>query len=125
MFRYKEIGYFVIIFLEHSSQVMSLVSYLQSALRPSKYPKFIFQLAQMKSGSSGLKLKSSQQLVPSLSERVTRINQEFYGSMEGQESMKDESQQIKMFKAKNAMTEHKLKPWQEVEKTAKGIDAQD
>jgi hypothetical protein len=69
----------------------------------------------MKSGSSGLKLKSSQQLVPSLSERVTRINQEFYGSMEGQESMKDESQQIKMFKAKNAMTEHKLKPWQEVE----------
>ena len=80
----------------------------------------------MKSGSSGLKLKSSQQLVPSLSERVTRINQEFYGSMEGQESMKDESQQIKMFKAKNAMTEHKLKPWQEVEKkTAKGIEAQD
>ena len=80
----------------------------------------------MKSGSSGLKLKSSQQLVPSLSERVTRINQEFYGSMEGQESMKDESQQIKMFKAKNAMTEHKLKPWQEVyKKTAKGIEAQD
>ena len=80
----------------------------------------------MKSGSSGLKLKSSQQLVPSLSERVARINQEFYGSMEGQESMKDESQQIKMFKAKNAMTEHKLKPWQEVEKkTAKGIEAQD
>ncbi len=46
--------------------------------------------------------------------------------MEGQESIKDESQQIKMFKAKNAMTEHKLKPWQEVEKkTAKGIEAQD
>ncbi len=45
--------------------------------------------------------------------------------MEGQESMKDESQQIKTFKARNAMTEHKLKPWQEVEKkTAKGIDAQ-
>jgi len=65
----------------------------------------------MKSGYSGLKLKSSQQLVPSLSERVTRNNQEFYGSMEGQESMKDESQQIKMFKARNAMTEHKLKPW--------------
>ena len=80
----------------------------------------------MKSGSSGLKLKSSQQLVPLLSERVTRINQEFYGSMEGQESINDESQQIKMFKARNAMTEHKLKPWQEVEKkTAKGIEAQD
>ena len=46
--------------------------------------------------------------------------------MEGQESMKDKSRQIKMFKAKNAMTEHKLKPWQEVEKkTAKGIEAQD
>ena len=80
----------------------------------------------MKSGSSGLKLKSSQQLVPSLSERVTRINQEFYGSMEGQERMKDKSQQIKIFKARNAMTEHKLKPWQEVEKkTAKGIEALD
>ena len=51
-----------------------------------------FQLAQMKSGSSGLKLKSSQHLVPLLSERVARINQEFYGSLEGQEAMKDESQ---------------------------------
>jgi hypothetical protein len=61
-------------------------------------------------------LKSSQQLVPSLSERGARINQGFYGSMEGQESMKDESQKIKMFKARNAMTEHKLKPWQEVER---------
>jgi hypothetical protein len=77
-------------------------------------------------GCKGRELKSSQQLVPSLSERVARINQEFYGSMEGQESIKDESHQIKMFKARNAMAEHKLKPWQEVEKnTAKGIEAQD
>jgi hypothetical protein len=31
-----------------------------------------------------------------------------------------------MFKARNAMAEHKLKPWQEVEKKkAKGIEAQD
>jgi hypothetical protein len=38
----------------------------------------------------------------------------------------DERQLIKMFKARNAMTEHKLKPWQEVDKkTAKGIEAQD
>ena len=51
--------------------------------------------------------------------------------MEGQESMKDESQQIKMFKARNAMTEHKLKPWQEVggdneshTRAVMGIDAQ-
>jgi hypothetical protein len=74
------------------SQVMSLISYSQSASLPSKYPKFIFQLAQMKSGSSGLKSKFSQQLVPSLGERLAKINQEFYGSMEGQEKMKDESQ---------------------------------
>ncbi len=80
----------------------------------------------MKSGSSDLKLKCSQQLVTSLSERVARINQEFYGSMEGQESIKDERQLIKMFKARNAMTEHRLKPWQEVDKkTAKGIEAHD
>ncbi len=52
----------------------------------------------MKSGSSGLKLKSSQQLVPSLSERVARINQEFYDSMEGQESIKDESHRSKCSK---------------------------
>ncbi len=79
----------------------------------------------MKSRSSCLKLKSSQHLVPSLSERAARINQEFYGSMEGQESIKDESQQIKTLKARNAMAEHKLEPWQEVEKkTAKGIEAQ-
>ncbi len=100
---------------------------MKSAEQPSKYPISYFQLAQMTSGSSALKLKSSQQLVPrpSLSESVARINQEFYGSMGGQESIKDESQKIKMFKARNAMTEHKLKPWQEVEKkTAKGIEAQ-
>ncbi len=46
--------------------------------------------------------------------------------MEGQESIKDESQQIKMLKARNAMAEHKLEPWQEVEKKkAKGIEYQE
>ena len=70
----------------------------------------------MKSGSSGLKLKSSQQLVPSVSERVTTIYQEYNGFMEGQESKQSQSQKIEMSKARSTTAKHKLKPWQKVTK---------
>jgi hypothetical protein len=54
--------------------------------------------------------------VPSLSGRVEAIDQEFYGSMEGQESMKDDSHQIEILKARSAIEQPKLKPWQDIEK---------
>jgi hypothetical protein len=49
--------------------------------------KLQVQQAQVKSGVRGLKLKSSQQLVPTLSESVVpkSINHDQNSSMEGQE----------------------------------------
>jgi hypothetical protein len=61
-------------------------------------PIFLFSASSNKEWVQRPQSKSSQQLVPPLSERVARITQEFYGSIKGQESMKDESQYIKMFK---------------------------
>ena len=94
------------------SQVMSLVSNLQSVSPRSKYSKaqaFKFLLAQMKSGSSGLKSKSSQQLVPSLSDSVKTIKMKIKSSTEGQEPINVEVRRSKV-QAKSKMAKHKLKP---------------
>ena len=60
-----------------------------------------FSKLKLKEWFSGLKSKSSQQLVPSLSDRVTTIyepKQEFYGRAGAK---KCRSQKIKKFKARS------------------------
>jgi len=80
-----------------------------------------FSQLKLKRGSSGLKLKSSRQLVPRWVKELWWSIKEYNCSVEGQESTKVKFKRSKCSKQEaQRLRKHKLKPWQEVEKDSHG-----